>query len=81
MKIIRTKRTIKIETCSFQQWRDAGAEGDFNCPHCGKTVVPNAPLNAAIAKLRPELISEKPVALLPEGSDAEVQHGLDTTSG
>ena len=70
MKIIRRTRTIKIKTCSFQQWREDGAEGSFNCPHCGKTFEPNAPLNAAIAKLRPQLIEDKPVALLPESSEA-----------
>ena len=69
MKIIRHKRTIKIKTCSFQQWQDAGSEGNFNCPHCGKTFEPNAPLNAAIAKLLPALVEEKPVGLLPESSD------------
>ena len=76
MKIIRHKRTIKIKTCSFQQWQDAGAEGSFNCPHCGKTFEPNAPLNAAIAKLLPEIVEDPPVALLTQGS-VTVDEGCD----
>lgn len=80
MKIIRRKRTIKIETCSFQQWRNDGAEGNFNCPHCGKTFEPNAPLNAAIAKLLPEVTEDEPVLLLPEKSetsDADCDQGCN----
>ena len=73
MKIIRRKRTIKIETCAFRQWQSEGTESSFSCPNCGKTFETNPELNAAIEKLLPELVEEEitNVRALPEARDLE----------
>jgi hypothetical protein len=72
MKIIRRKRTIKIETCAFRQWQEEGTESSFSCPNCGKTFGQNPELSAAIEKLLPEIVDEpKTVLALPEATDAE----------
>ena len=71
MKIIRRKRTIKIKTCAFRQWRSEGTNEDFSCPNCGKTFE-NAGLNAAIEKLRPEFVYDTvTVRALLEVKDSE----------
>jgi transcription initiation factor IIE alpha subunit len=57
MKIIRRKRTITIKTCEFREWQSKGMDERFSCPNCGKTFE-NAELNAAIEKLRHELVDD-----------------------
>ena len=71
MKIIRRKRTIKIETCAFREWQDEGKDSSFSCPNCGKTFGQNPQLNAAIERLLPELV-EEPIEIraLPEPKDS-----------
>jgi transcription initiation factor IIE alpha subunit len=72
MKIIRRKRTIKIETCAFRQWQDEGTDSSFSCPNCGKTFGQNPELSAAIEKLLPEIVDEpKAVLALPEATETE----------
>lgn len=72
MRIIRRKRTVTIETCSFRKWQDEGSEETFSCPNCGKTFESNPLLGAAIEKYLPEIVDEpKSVLALPEAREAE----------
>ena len=72
MKIIRRKRTVTIETCSFRRWQDQGQEDSFHCPNCGKTFEPNPQLTAAIGKVLPEVVDEpKSYRALPPATGME----------
>ena len=72
MKIIRRKRTVTIQTCSFQKWQSERKGESFSCPNCGKTFEPNPQLEAAIEKHLPEILDErKQVLALPEANVPE----------